>query len=162
MYHIHPNTQHTHATHHAQHASSGRSFEYPTNEANTTRAIEPEKPGTSCSESADTHTPITMSSQHTHKTHAPAKTGSSQNRQQPRLAAAKTGSSQDRHTFEDVYVPDPERYICDVDPPPCCRITPRRRQKKVIITPPCIFILYGESLMKITGWCQNDFNVHQG
>ena len=29
---------------------------------------------------------------------------------------------------------------------------------KVIITPPCIY-MYGESLMKYTGWCQNDFNV---
>ena len=29
---------------------------------------------------------------------------------------------------------------------------------KVIMTPP-LYILYGKSLMKHTGWCQNDFNV---
>jgi hypothetical protein len=29
---------------------------------------------------------------------------------------------------------------------------------EVILTPPCI-LLYGESLMRYTVWCQNDFNV---
>ena len=30
---------------------------------------------------------------------------------------------------------------------------------KAILTPPCI-LFYRESLMKYTGWCQNDFNVY--
>jgi hypothetical protein len=30
---------------------------------------------------------------------------------------------------------------------------------KIILAPPFIIMLYGESRMKYTGWCQNDCNV---